>query len=404
MRNRNQIIMLRWPCLTICVVFFLCPAMAYTQDIKDSIEISVRPYVGLRGHLAVYDREMEVQENASRAGVDLSVKKGKLAFIAGAEIQVNMFRGGSSFNTDGNLSGGFLTIQSEQKQQVFGNRLGYLGVDFDKYGSLTIGKQWSVYHDITSYTDRFNVFGARASATFIAGTDGGANGTGRADQSIVYRNQMGSLHIGTQLQARGGNNNRFIDGFGLSVQGEVKKDFYVGAAYNQAFLSENLLSSGKILGLSGHPTYISLGTKYIGGKVDFSIVGVLQKNGDFTQGYYYDPVSGELNPTVVFNAKGLEVFGKYKLPKFAFLAGYNLYVPDTDGITTIFGQYPVNAGFGKSDLIAGVVYQPIEFIHIYSEQRMSFGKNALGDKEQSVFTLGMKIELSKRYKKRMMFY
>jgi hypothetical protein len=82
-----------------------------------------------------------------------------------------MFRG-STFNVDGSLSGGFLHVESAQTQQVFGNRLGYLGVDLGKFGVITIGKQWSVYRDITSYSDRFNVFGARASATFIGGTDG----------------------------------------------------------------------------------------------------------------------------------------------------------------------------------------------------------------------------------------
>jgi hypothetical protein len=63
----------------------------------------------------------------------------------------------------------------------------------------------------------------------------------------------------------------------------------------------------------------------------------------------------------------------------------------------------VNTGFKKNDLIAGVVYQPMEFIHLYSEQRVSFGKNALGEKEKSVFTVGMKIELSKRFNKQVMF-
>ncbi len=66
------------------------------------------------------------------------MKKGNLGFIAGGEIQLNMFKGGTSFNVDGNLSGGFLTVESAQKQQVFGNRLGYLGLDFGKFGTLTI--------------------------------------------------------------------------------------------------------------------------------------------------------------------------------------------------------------------------------------------------------------------------
>src|SRR5690606_31139842 len=265
------------------------------------------------------------------------------------------------------------------------------------------GKQWSVYRDVTSYTDRFSVFGARASATFIGGTDGGANGTGRADQSVIYRNQIGSLHIGVQIQARGGNNDRFIDGFGASVQVEVQEKLFNGAAYNRAFLSENLLNSGTVLGLSGQPTYFSLGTKYIGKKIDFSIVGILQQNGDFAQGYYFDTESEAMTPSVVFNAKGLEVFGKYKLRKMAFLAGYNLYIPNTKEISTLSGQYPLDSGFQKNDLIAGVIYQPVKFVQIYGEQRVSFGKSAMGNKEQSVFTIGMKIELSKQYEKQIIF-
>ncbi len=390
-------------CLIFWAFFIFYPITAYTQSLTDSVEISVRPYAGLRGHLAVYDRELEVQENASRTGVELSIKKNKVAFIAGAELQVNMFKGGQSFNTDGNLSGGFLIVQSEQKQQVFASRLGYLGLSFAKYGSVSIGKQWSVYRDVTSYTDRFSFFVARASATFIGGTDGGANGTGRADQSIIYRNKIGPLHIGVQLQARGGNNDRFIDGFGASVQAEIRKDLYIGAAYNRALLSNSLLSSGTIVGLSGHPTYFSLGTKYVGQKIDFSIVGILQQNGDFTQGYYFDTGLGAMTPTVVFDSKGLEVFGKYKLKKFAFLAGYNLYVPNTNAISTVSGQSPLYSGFRKNDVIAGMVYQPLRFVQIYCEQRISLGKNALGEKEQSVFTIGMKIELSKRYNKQIKF-
>lgn len=373
--------------------------LAYTQNAKDSVEIAIKPYASLRGHLAVYDSGIELQENASRAGMEVSIKKRNITFITGAEVQVTMFRGGTSFSADGNLPGGFLTIQTERKEQVFGNRLGYLGVDLDKYGILTIGKQWSVYRDITAYTDRFNVFGARASATFIGGTDGGETGTGRADQSIIYRNQIGALFMGAQFQAKGKNNNGFIGGFGLSAQLEVAKDFFVGAAYNRTFLSEGLIDNEVILGLSGHPTYISLGTKYIGENMDFSIVGVLQKNGDFTQGSYLDPEAGIIRPTVVFNAKGLEIFGKYKLNTFSILAGYNWYVPDADNVSTVSQHYPVSARFGKSDFIAGVVYQPIKFVQLYSEHRISFGKNALGDNEQSVFTLGMKIELSNTYKK-----
>lgn len=385
--------------LVVFLTFSLCISSAYGQETVDSIDISVRPYVGLRGHTSVFGNQMELQENASRIGTELSIKKGKTVFFAVVEIQVNMFRGSSSFNADGNLSGGFLSIQAAQTQQVFGNRLGYLGIDLDKYGILTIGKQWSVYRDITSYTDRFNVFGSRASATFVGGTDGGENGTGRADQSIIYRNQVGPLRFGAQLQARAGNNNRFIDGFGFSTQLEIMQDFFIGTAFNRAFLSENTINSGKILGLSGHPTYISMGTKYMGRKLDFSITYALQKNGDFAQGFYIDPQAGEMRPTVVFDARGIEIFAKYKLNKLAILAGYNHYSPIIGHISSVFGQSPVYGGFKRNDFIAGITYQPLKFVQLYSEQRLSTGKSAIGEREKSVFTLGMKIDVSKKFNK-----
>lgn len=385
--------------LVVCLTLFLCLSSANGQETVDSVEIAVRPYVGLRGHAAVFARQMELQENASRIGTELSIKKGKTAFVAGVEIQVNMFRGISSFNADGNLSGGFLNIQAAQTQQVFGNRLGYLGIDLDKYGVFTFGKQWSVYRDISSYTDRFNVFGSRASATFVGGTDGGENGTGRADQSIIYRNQVGPLRFGAQVQARASNNNRFIDGFGLSTQLEIVQDFFIGTAFNRAFLSKNTINSGKIFGLSGYPTYISMGTKYMGKKIDFSITCAFQKNGDFAQGLYIDPEAGEMRPTVVFDARGIEVFGKYKLSKLAILAGYNYYAPTISHISSIFGQSPVHGGFKRNDFIAGIAYQPIRFVQLYSEQRLSTGKSAIGEREKSVFTLGMKIDVSKKINK-----
>ncbi|MCJ7933854.1 MAG: porin [Chryseobacterium sp.] len=340
---------------------------------------------------------MEVQENASRIGLEIDIKKGNWKIIAGGEIQVNMFKGGTSFNADGSLSGGFLTLQSEQKQQVFGNRLGYLGLDFGQYGVLTIGKQWSVYRDITSYTDRFNVFGARASATFIGGTDGGETGTGRADQSIIYRNRIGSFYVGGQIQARGGNNGKFIDGFGMSLQVELLHGLFTGVAYNRALLSENLINSGRIMGLTGHPDYFSLGARYSNPTLDFSVVGVLQKNGDFSEGTYDEPSGNSVKSTVVFNAKGLEIFGRYKFRKVFILAGYNLYKPDVNHIQQVSGQYQVYPGFKKNDFIIGVSYHPVKFVQIYSEQRFSAGKTSIGENEKSVFTLGLRIDLSKKF-------
>lgn len=392
--------MKRINCILLLMLTSVIVNPAFGQETKDSVEITVRPYVSLRGHAAIYDGEMELQENASRIGTEISIKHKKVAFLAGGEVQVSMFRGSSSFSADGSLSGGFLTVQAPQTKQVFGNRLGYLGVDLNKFGTLTIGKQWSVYRDITSYTDRLNVFGAKASATFIGGTDGGENGTGRADQSIIYRNRIGFFRFGAQIQARGGSNKKFIDGFGLSAQFEITKDLLIGTAFNSAFLSKNLINSGKIAGLTGQPVYLSVGSKFTGKKLELGIVGVIQENGDFTQGHYIDPQEGLLHPTIVFDARGIEVFGKYKFKKLSILAGYNHYAPIKSRIPDIAGQLPVDKAFGRNDFIIGLSYQPLKYVFIYTEQRISTGKSAMGEREKSVFTLGIKIELSKSFKKK----
>ena len=370
-----------------CFLFLFFSTINYAQD---SIDVSVKPYISLRGQLAVFDKDTELQDNVSRTGIELKIKNKSISFIAGLEFQINMFKGNSSFNVDGNLDNGLLAIKSETKQQVLGNRLGYLGIDFNQYGKLTFGKQWGVYRDVTAYTDKFNVFGGRASATFTGGTDGGELGTGRADQAIIYRNKIKFLHIGTQVQTKGGNSN-LIDGFGLSAQVELTKELLVGIAYNKAFINKALIDN-KILGLNGNPSYFTLGSNYSSKKFDFSLVGIIQENGDFTSSN--NLTENNIIPSYVFGAKGFESYFKWKMEKLALSTGYNLYVPN--GINKDNSQY-VSDKFRKSDWIVGINYSPIKFIQIYSEQRFSFGHNSSGQKEQNIFVLGMRMDLSKQF-------
>lgn len=374
----------------------LIASLVNAQELNDTINISIKPYTSLRGHLAAHDKILELQENASRAGLEVNLKKGNIAFVAGIELQINMFKANSSFNLDGNLDSELLTIVPGQKQQVFGSRLGYLGIDMSKYGQITFGKQWSVYRDITAYTDRFNVFGSRASATFTGGTDGGQLGTGRADQSIIYRNKINALQFGAQIQTKGGNNEKMIDGFGFSTQVELNQNISIGAAFNRAFLPQDLINSNQILGLSGHPTFYSIGSKYTSKQLDFNLVGILQQNGDFTPISYQS--ENTINPSYMFDAKGFETFLKYKLNKYSILGGYNLYIPKTNKLVE---NIIIDKNFKRSDLITGLEYYPMKYVILYTEQRISFGKSYDGRKEQSIFTLGMKLELSKQFDKKL---
>lgn len=59
--------------------FLLLGSIVYAQKSNDTIDISIRPYTSLRGHLAVHDKVMELQENASRAGIEINLKKGNIS-------------------------------------------------------------------------------------------------------------------------------------------------------------------------------------------------------------------------------------------------------------------------------------------------------------------------------------
>jgi predicted porin len=370
----------------------------YAQTLEvppDSLELSFRPYGSFRGHLAFYNEEVEMQENGSRIGFEFGVKKRKVRYFVGAELQLNMFKSNASFNTDANTSGGFIVAEKQQERQVFATRLGFIGVDLQKWGTISVGKQWGVYYDVTSYTDKFNVFGGQASATYVAGTDGGAVGTGRADQALIYRNKFGPVSFGAQVQARTGSNGHFLDGFGLSVQVNVLEGLKAGVAFNQAFMVDSLINSGQILGLRGHPDYFTIGSRYTSKRVDIGALYAMQTNGDLTQGLANIPGEGVVTPSVIFDATGFEFYSKLKFKKINLIAGYNLYSPDTEDISLPGGEKPISSEYERNYIILGVEYRPIETAYFYSEFRISSGKTALGTDEIDVLTLGLRVDVER---------
>ena len=135
------------------------------------------PYGQLRTHLAGYNDTAEVQDNATRVGINFRTR-GAVKMFAGTEWGVNLVQSETQFNLSASGPGDFGVVETDTSQ-VFTARLGFIGVDFGPLGRVAIGKQKSVHYDVTSYTtDRFNVFGGQGTSTYVAGTDGGASGTG----------------------------------------------------------------------------------------------------------------------------------------------------------------------------------------------------------------------------------
>ena len=389
-------------------LFFLCnPVLTqgtFAREIPgDSLELRMEPYGSFRGHFAFFNGEVEFQENASRIGLRIGVKKREVFFFTGIELGINLFKSNSQFNADGNTDGGFIVATSEQASQVFNSRLGFLGIDFGKWGQFSVGKQWSVYYDITSYTDNFNVFGGQGSATYVAGTDGGEIGIGRADQSLIYRNRFGPVSLGLQLQAKNAFNGQFIDGFGFSTQIKIVEGLKAGVAYNKSYLKDETVEDAPVLGLDDQPTYFTTGLTYNRDNLILGAVYAKQSDGDLTEGIILIPDFGEIGPTVVFDAYGYEVFAKYFWKRFAFLGGFNYYQPDIDEIGRISGQIPLDEDFKTSNLILGLEYRPSRLAYFYSEARIANGKGPLGFEVQDVFTIGIRLEAEHVFLKKLKY-
>ena len=93
----------------------------------------------------------------------------------------------------------FESIQDE----FFYNRLGYIGLSHDKYGSITIGKQWGAWYDVVYHTNYGFVWDGNTAGVYTYNKDDGAvNGSGRGDKTLQYRNSFGDVSITVQTQLK----------------------------------------------------------------------------------------------------------------------------------------------------------------------------------------------------------
>ncbi|WP_028768250.1 porin [Shewanella fidelis] len=92
---------------------------------------------------------------------------------------------------------------ASQSSDFLNNRLGYVGLAHDTYGSITIGKQWGAWYDVVYNTNYGFVWDGNASGTYTYNkADGAVNGTGRGDKTVQYRNAFGDFSFALQAQLK----------------------------------------------------------------------------------------------------------------------------------------------------------------------------------------------------------
>ncbi|HSZ62597.1 MAG TPA: DUF3011 domain-containing protein [Terriglobales bacterium] len=340
------------------------------------------PYGSLRNIVSISNSEAQVQDNASRVGINFSTF-GPIKVFAAGEWGVNLVRSETTFNAGASTAEGFGVI-TQDTQAVFNARLGFIGVDFGRFGRLSFGKENSTHYDITSYTtDRFNVFGGISTATYVAGTDGGQSGTGRADQVIMYHVKFAKiLDFGAQGQLRTADTPQAFNGFGFSLQAAVLPGLKIGGAYNKAYFNPQFTQT---VFNGGRTDYWTLGAKGDWRNLEWGAVWARQTNGDIA--FIPNPAGGPETVSVGFSANGVEIYSRLKFGKFAAVLGFEDYIPhDLNPV--------INSNFKTRYGILGAEWHFSKAGYAFAEANLGDSADALGNNISQAGAIGFRYDFS----------
>lgn len=262
-------------------------------------------------------------------------------------------------------------------------RLLYAGVTSDRLTALW-GKNWSSYYQIAGMADRFAIFGGNAVGVYNAGTDGGATGTGRADDVLqlkFYTSSLKAIKIkpfNLNLQFQEGQsiphveNRNYGKSFGASAWLEGQNDFGIGLAAHRAEidnLNDPLLVAA---GISGDASAYAVSFRHFGERWYGALVFARLENVETTDTLKY------------IDGYGAELFTQWQIKdRWWLVAGGNWLKPENDDVDA--GKYEVLYG------VVGLRYTFDSFKRmLYAEYRLDGGTLVNGDKLKNEFIVGVR--------------
>lgn len=318
------------------------------------------------------DESAALGDGASRLGVS-----GSWYFLQG-------------WNLFGRLEAGFDVLdtftaksQTDDDDGALTPRLHNVGLESDTI-YLKLGKSWSTYYKVAGEADRFAIFGGNAVGIYNAGTDGGATGTGRADnavQTLLYidtQRWVGIKPFNLNIQYQSGENIPHVAGhsygttLGLSAWLETEKNYGVGVAWHRAQVKDLVHPEIQRAGIDGDAQALALAFKTYGKRWLASLVIADLENVEAT------------DQNIYFNGTGAELFTQWQFRERWWLtAGGNWLKPDNE--STQVGEYEVKY------FVAGMRYTFDSFNRmVYAEWRSDSGHYADGSPRKSEFTVGVR--------------
>lgn len=194
---------------------------------------------GLYGRLSLaaigQNGTQSLNNNSSRFGFEYERDDLLEGFTTGfrAEFGINTSNTGQSVQGIPNTTGRFLVDNTSDRP--FSTRLTYLSFKKGDF-QATVGKNWSVWYDITGLTDIFLVTGAFTSSTYTA--NGEVIGTSRGVDLIQVRYKMGDFHLAAQTKLTGDESTDITDTAGNTIGSLILENSY---AASLRYVTKNLV-------------------------------------------------------------------------------------------------------------------------------------------------------------------
>jgi predicted porin len=273
--------------------------------------------------------------------------------------------------------------QEGDQNKALNPRLYYLSLD-TPYLFATFGKNWSTYYKIAGMTDRFAIFGGNAAGVYNAGTDGGASGTGRANEvlqtrlylDLFKRFEIKPFNLNVQYQRNQPipqvDGARYGDQYGASAWFENEAGWGLGLAYNVSRIRERRSPAIVAAGIDGDSQALALSTRWSGDKWSASLVWTRQDNhATNDQDLYVD-------------GNGVELYAQWEFRDRWWLVGGGNWFNSDD-------RDPQAGEFEIDQTIIGLRRTVDSFNRmLYAEYMFSNGSGFFGDKNEDQLTLGIR--------------
>jgi len=250
-------------------------------------------------------------------------------------------------------------------------RLSYLALKYMN-NSMIVGKYWSAYYDIASFTDQFMVYGAQASGAFSSGQ----SATGRSDRMVQYRTNEDTYDATLQVQ------------FGHDALRDWNTDYSYTMAGSLVYKGWEDVRLGASVSYGKFDTITpEMQNDGIVGDDLSSIIGVSYKKNSFSANavlsYMKNHTADEQG--VYFDSAGAELYMRYDIDEnFRVAGGGNWLFPKDNDYE---GKYAIK------EIILSLQYTFGEKTFddlVYIEVSLPNGRLANGDKRGSSVIVGLR--------------